>query len=140
MNQSVQESVNPVSKANLIKHNEVLSIQYLRGLAAILVLLEHVSQKSTQYSSDVLANWHIGGAGVDLFFLISGFMCHTSGDMVLGKLGLSNILGGYFFVTVLLLGSLITGYLLFHMVEKPLTKIFCKRTPRPIPSVLTKNA
>jgi peptidoglycan/LPS O-acetylase OafA/YrhL len=72
-------------------------------------------------------------------YLIHPFVL-AGGAMVLGKLGLSNILGGYFFVTVLLLGSLITGYLVFHMVEKPLTKIFCRRTPRPIPSVLTKNA
>lgn len=59
----------------------VFSIQYLRGLAAILVLLEHVGLKSAQYSNDLFSGWNIGGAGVDLFFLISGFiMCHTTAD------------------------------------------------------------
>ena len=57
----------------------VLSIQYLRGIAALMVLLEHVGLKSAQFSTNSLSGWHIGGAGVDLFFLISGFiMCHTA--------------------------------------------------------------
>lgn len=57
----------------------VLSVQYLRGLAAVMVLLEHTAGKSAQYSSNLLSGWHVGGAGVDLFFLISGFiMCHTT--------------------------------------------------------------
>ncbi|RVU86642.1 acyltransferase [Leucothrix sargassi] len=56
----------------------VLSVQYLRGIAAAMVLLEHIALKSSQYSTGVLSGWHVGGAGVDLFFLISGFiMCHT---------------------------------------------------------------
>jgi len=59
----------------------VLSVQYLRGLAAFMVLLEHVGLKSSQYSGNVLSSWHVGGAGVDLFFLISGFiMCHTTAE------------------------------------------------------------
>lgn len=57
----------------------VLSLQYLRGLAAFMVLMEHIGLKSAQHSANVLSGWHVGGAGVDLFFLISGFiMCHTT--------------------------------------------------------------
>ncbi|MGB1310797.1 MAG: acyltransferase family protein [Leucothrix sp.] len=57
----------------------VLSLQYLRGLAALMVLMDHIGQKSAQQSADVLSGWHVGGAGVDLFFIISGFiMCHTT--------------------------------------------------------------
>lgn len=57
----------------------VYSVQYLRGIAAFMVLLEHVGVKSGQHSTNLLSSWHIGGAGVDLFFLISGFiMCHTT--------------------------------------------------------------
>lgn len=57
----------------------VFSVQYLRGIAALMVLLEHTAAKSAQYSTNVLSGWHIGGAGVDLFFLVSGFiMCHTT--------------------------------------------------------------
>lgn len=59
----------------------VLSVQYLRGVAACMVLLEHIGLKSAQHSSNILSGWHVGGAGVDLFFLISGFiMCHTMAD------------------------------------------------------------
>ena len=59
----------------------VLSVQYLRGIAAGMVLLEHIGLKSSQYSTNVLSGWHVGGAGVDLFFLISGFiMCYTMSE------------------------------------------------------------
>jgi exopolysaccharide production protein ExoZ len=57
----------------------VLSIQYLRGIAALLVVLSHVAWKGKQYSTDPLSAFRIGEAGVDIFFVISGFiMCHTT--------------------------------------------------------------
>jgi peptidoglycan/LPS O-acetylase OafA/YrhL len=44
-------------------------------------LLEHVGFKSAQYSTDLFSGFHVGGGGVDLFFLISGFiMCHTTAN------------------------------------------------------------
>jgi peptidoglycan/LPS O-acetylase OafA/YrhL len=52
------------------------SIQIMRGLAAILVVLLHISIKGSQYGNDALKGFSIGGAGVDLFFIISGYiMC-----------------------------------------------------------------
>jgi len=45
----------------------LISIQYLRALAAIAVLLYHEAEDSTHW-------FNIGGAGVDLFFVISGFI------------------------------------------------------------------
>ena len=55
------------------------SIQYLRGVAALLVVLHHISHKGRQYDVSSL-NWlNIGNSGVDLFFIISGFiMCYTT--------------------------------------------------------------
>ncbi len=46
---------------------EVRSIQYLRGLAAFGVLIYHAAER---------AGWHfgVGAAGVDVFFVISGFI------------------------------------------------------------------
>jgi peptidoglycan/LPS O-acetylase OafA/YrhL len=57
----------------------ILSIQYLRGIAALLVLLHHVAWKNEQYGANLLGWFHIGEAGVDIFFVVSGFvMCHTT--------------------------------------------------------------
>jgi exopolysaccharide production protein ExoZ len=58
---------------------KLITIQYLRGFASFLVLIEHIAWKGKQYLGDPLNWFHIGGAGVDIFFIISGFiMCHTT--------------------------------------------------------------
>ena len=54
--------------------NPVISIQYLRGLAAFLVLLQHVSYKDKVYSDGEFNMFGIGHMGVDIFFIISGFI------------------------------------------------------------------
>lgn len=57
------------------------SIQFLRGIAAIMVVLSHISMKGNQHHIDSLQWFKIGGSGVDLFFIISGFiMCYTTHD------------------------------------------------------------
>jgi peptidoglycan/LPS O-acetylase OafA/YrhL len=61
--------------------NNIESIQILRGIAAILVVLLHISIKGGQYGNDALKGFTIGNAGVDLFFIISGFiMCVSTAD------------------------------------------------------------
>jgi hypothetical protein len=56
------------------------SIQVLRGMAALAVVLMHVSEMLLQYTDGhgifcrIASFWHIGAAGVDLFFVISGFV------------------------------------------------------------------
>ena len=52
----------------------IYSIQYLRGIASVLVLLAHVSVKGQQYGQGVWGYWEVGQFGVDLFFVISGFI------------------------------------------------------------------
>ena len=57
----------------------LLSVQYMRAIAAVLVVVHHVAWKAEQYSNDPLYWFRVGGVGVDLFFIISGFiMCYTT--------------------------------------------------------------
>jgi len=52
---------------SLRQADDILCIQYLRGLAAVSVLLFHVSE-----TFDL--GFRVGAAGVDVFFVISGFI------------------------------------------------------------------
>lgn len=56
----------------------VISIQLLRAIAALMVVLHHIAIKGAQYHTGALSDYHIGYFGVDLFFIISGYiMCHS---------------------------------------------------------------
>lgn len=57
----------------------IYSVQYLRGIAALMVVLHHIEIKGEQYGNGALNGFTVGYFGVDLFFIISGFiMCHTT--------------------------------------------------------------
>ena len=57
---------------------KLISVQALRGLAALLVVMFHISSMfrlNGEPRSDALgAFWDRGFAGVDMFFVISGFI------------------------------------------------------------------
>ena len=56
----------------------IFSIQYMRAIAAVMVVINHAAWKGEQLSTNPLGWFNIGGVGVDLFFIISGYiMCHT---------------------------------------------------------------
>lgn len=57
------------------------SVQFLRGLAALLVVILHIVNKEVQNGLSARNWFNMGGTGVDLFFIISGFiMCYTTHD------------------------------------------------------------
>lgn len=56
----------------------IFSVQYMRAIAALMVVCTHTAWKGEQYSTNPMYWFNIGGVGVDLFFIISGYiMCHT---------------------------------------------------------------
>jgi exopolysaccharide production protein ExoZ len=58
------------SALRLRKRNEILSVQYLRASAALAVLCFHAAKQAG-------GSWELGEAGVDVFFVISGFIMWT---------------------------------------------------------------
>ena len=64
--------------------HEVKSIHYLRGLAALLVVFHH-SIIQLAPVRDHYAHVEFGQAGVDIFFVISGFVIYLSNGK--GRLG-----------------------------------------------------
>ena len=87
----------------------IYSIQYMRAIAALLVVIHHAAWKGAQYSSDPLSWFNIGGVGVDLFFIISGYiMCYTVQDKPIKvirflKARVIRIIPLYWFLTTLAL-------------------------------------
>ncbi|EKS6647460.1 TPA: acyltransferase [Enterobacter hormaechei] len=98
---------------------EILSIQYLRGIAAIIVFFSHfkntineISLVNIKHLGDSL--FSNGGFGVDLFFVISGFVIALSTEKDLGrKMGaISFVIKRAFRIyPLLLVGVLAIGYL-----------------------------
>ena len=52
----------------------IFFIQYVRTLAALMVLISHISWKGEQYSSNPLSFFPFSGVGVALFVLMSGYL------------------------------------------------------------------
>src|SRR5829696_2873445 len=63
------------------------SIQYLRGVAALMVVYTHASVQTQRYADVELPFSAHGAAGVDIFFVISGFIMWmtTIGDTPTSK-------------------------------------------------------
>jgi len=72
----------------IVKRPRIENIQALRGVAALMVLAAHIWGADADYGGAEVLPDHlrIGVAGVDLFFLISGFvMIHVAGRMASGR-------------------------------------------------------
>ena len=71
------------------------SIQVLRACAASMVLLAHQWQALEQVGApDAIPNWVAGAFGVDLFFVISGFIMVYTSEPLFGRRDASRIFIG----------------------------------------------
>jgi exopolysaccharide production protein ExoZ len=95
----------------------IRSIQYLRGVAAVLVLLHHVAYKLHRFSFNPLAWLHCADVGVDIFFIISGFiMCHSVRNHIGAPAEAGNFFRGRIARIIPLYWSLTTLALLVFLV------------------------
>lgn len=87
------------------------SIQYLRAIAAFLVVYYHSTIKATQNSIPDATIFYIGESGVDLFFIISGFIiCFVTDKkdfhwLQFLKLRVLRIIPLYWFFSLIALGA-----------------------------------
>jgi peptidoglycan/LPS O-acetylase OafA/YrhL len=60
------------------RHTTIVEIQHLRALAVLLVVLAHIHQSDARFFSAPLLDRtaYFGFAGVDVFFVLSGFIIH----------------------------------------------------------------
>jgi len=57
---------------------QFVSIQFLRGFAAMLVLVSHVAEGPIGDTAHISHPFPVGASGVDIFFVISGFIMWSS--------------------------------------------------------------
>lgn len=99
---------------------QLVSIQILRALAAFLVAVAHTQSDMLRLNAPTLPDgFVIGAAGVDLFFVISGFVIVYSSEPMFGRRGapayfflrrLIRVVPLYWAVTTFFIGYLIWQY------------------------------
>jgi exopolysaccharide production protein ExoZ len=69
-------ATNSASATGRNSQGQIVSLQYLRAAAALLVVFHHVRNPSNGLFNPI-ASWNFGQAGVDMFFLISGYIMYA---------------------------------------------------------------
>jgi exopolysaccharide production protein ExoZ len=70
---SSEDPSNPTRAAEIERGGSFQSIQALRGIAAVMVTIFHAGLRFDQSET----TFRVGNAGVDIFFIISGFVMWT---------------------------------------------------------------
>ena len=76
-----------VERASTEGKHSLRSVQVMRGLAAVMVLVLHATEVATERFGSRQQNWWAGGAGVDIFFVISGYVMSLSSGRLVGRRG-----------------------------------------------------
>ena len=66
----------PTASAARAHNQQIVSLQYLRAVAALLVVFHHARNPSNGLFNPI-SHWNFGQAGVDMFFLISGYIMYA---------------------------------------------------------------
>jgi exopolysaccharide production protein ExoZ len=70
----------------------IVAIQVLRAVAALAVVFSHAAFDLHRFATgDVLRYFHLGDAGVDLFFVISGFVMVYASEPLFGRAGAATV-------------------------------------------------
>ena len=95
-------------ESGVMQGNLIPAVQYLRGFAALAVFLFHVSSLTVAtWGPNAAGIDHVGAAGVDLFFVISGFVmamivsrpgAFRPGDFIVRRL--ARVVPGYYIATI----------------------------------------
>lgn len=62
------------------------SVQVLRAIAALLVIFAHIYPETLVFGPSTFPNFFLGAIGVDLFFVISGFIMVYASEPMFGRL------------------------------------------------------
>ncbi len=132
----MQHSSAPVTGKNSTHH--IAQIQYLRGIAAMAVVLGHITLAQSQIFADFAPVLPVitGFWGVDLFFVISGFIIiHITADLPAGsaeaisffKQRLIRIVPAYWFYTLLsVVISVVAGLAVYSLGDVVKSLLFIK--------------
>ena len=103
---------------------EIVGIQYLRGIAAIMVVICHTAEMANfpkYFDRNFLPTWLLSGSvGVHLFFVISGFIiAHVSlNDQARPKIGSSEFLTRRFVRIIPFMWFCIIGYAILRLLGR----------------------
>lgn len=108
------------------------SVQYLRAIAAILVVFFHISVLSQEtWGLDPDRVDHVGAAGVDLFFVISGFIMAMIVDRPGGFNGrqfwirrFARVAPAYWVITLFVFALALVMPTLFHSTQASFSHLF----------------
>ncbi|MBK7614786.1 MAG: acyltransferase [Burkholderiales bacterium] len=99
----------------------VLPIQYLRGVAAMMVVWHHAKEQIP--AVDQLLPWNFGPLGVDLFFVISGFIMRlttVSGNVTCGQFlarRAIRVVPLYWLLTIAMVGAWLVAPAVFRTLK-----------------------